>query len=85
MSEVPEYSAADTARGEAARLAGTLAAGIVSVLLMVAAERAAASPDFWRTARMRAARDGERILAALAGTAWRAAERARLAYERERA
>ena len=75
----------ETARNEAARQAVILAFGIASVLLMVAGQKAAASPDFYRSARMGAAKAAERQLAWLAGLAWRAAERARVAYERESA
>jgi hypothetical protein len=75
----------ETAQNEAARQAVILFFGIVSVLLMVAAQRAAGDPDFYRSARMRTAKAAERVLARLAGVSWRAAERARVAYEQESA
>jgi hypothetical protein len=84
MSE-PLPSPGETAQAEAARQAVILVAGIISVLLMVAAQRAAGDPDFYRSARMAVAKRAERVLAVLAGRAWRAAERARVAYEREAA
>ena len=78
---VPVPTPGETAQNEAARQAVILIFGIVSVLLMVAAQRAAADPDFYRTVRMRAAKASERMLARAAACAWRAAERARLRYE----
>ena len=75
----------ETAQNEAARQAVILVFGCVSVLLMVAVQRAAGDPDFCRTARMRVSKAAERALAMLAGRAWRAAERARAAYERDSA
>lgn len=78
-------TSADAAQSEAARQAVILAFSIVSVLLMVAAQRAAADPDFYRAWRMRASKGAERMLAMTAARAWAAAERARLAYERESA
>lgn len=63
----------------------TLAAGVISVAVMVAVQRGQADPDFWRTWRMRASKRAERCWARLAGWSWRQAERERVAYERERA
>lgn len=85
MSEPAEPTAADAAQSEAARQAVVLAFSIVSVLVAVAAQRAAADPDFYRTIRMRVTKGAERFLAMAAGRAWLAAERARVAYERESA
>jgi len=76
---------AESAQSEAARQAVILAFSVVSVLVVVAAQRAAADPDFYRTLRMGVSKRMERILALLAGRAWRAAERARVAYEKESA
>lgn len=84
MSE-PLPTTADTARDEAARQAVILAFSIIGVLLMVAAQRAAGDPDFYRTIRMRATKGAERLLAMAAARAWRAAERARQLYERDSA
>lgn len=81
----PDAVPADGAREEAARQAVMLAFSVVSVLLAVAAQRAAGDPDFYRTIRMRVTKGAERFLAMTAARAWRAAEAARLAYERESA
>jgi hypothetical protein len=75
----------DAASTEAARQAVVLAFGVVSVLIMVWAQRAAADPDFYRGQRMRAAKAAERALARLAAWSWSRAERARRAYDREAA
>ncbi|HWM96720.1 MAG TPA: hypothetical protein VNO54_06650 [Streptosporangiaceae bacterium] len=72
----------ETAQNEAARQAVILLFGIASVLLMVAAQRAAHDPQ---GLKMAVTKGAERLLARLAGQAWRAAERARVAYERESA
>jgi hypothetical protein len=87
VSEQPETvpTPGQTAQNEAARQAVILAFGIASVLLMIAAQKASGDPDFWRSCRMWAAKQRERFLARLAARSWRAAERARLAYERESA
>lgn len=76
---------AATVKGEAARQAVILAFGIVSVLVMVAAQRAAGDPDFYRSQRMKAAKASERLLARLAARAWKLAEAARREYESESA
>lgn len=81
--EVP--GAAEAAQSEAARQLVVLAFSVISVLLAVAAQRAAADPDFYRTIRMRVSKGAERFLAMTAARAWRAAERARRVYERESA
>lgn len=73
--------ASDAVQAEAARQAVILVFGIISVLVMVAAQRAAADPDFYRGQRMKAAKAAERGLARVAAWAWRRAERARLRYE----
>jgi hypothetical protein len=83
VTETP--TPAETAQNEAARQAVILLFGCVSVLLMVAAQRAAGNPDFYAGLRMRTSKAAERMLARLAGVSWRAAERARVAYERESA
>ncbi len=75
----------ETAANEAARQAVMLAFSIAGVLLMIAAQRAASDPDFYRGLRMRAAKCAERAAARMAAVAWRAAERARKAYEQESA
>lgn len=80
-----QQDTAATVKGEAARQAVMLAFGIVSVLVMVWAQRAASDPDFGREQRMRAAKTSERMLARLAARAWRLAERARREYEQESA
>ena len=84
MTEPTPAPAAEV-RAEASRQAVILAFSIAGVLLMVAAERAATDPDFGRTLRMRLSKGAERLLAMTAARAWRAAERARLAYERDTA
>jgi|HubBroStandDraft_3_1064219.scaffolds.fasta_scaffold132622_2 hypothetical protein len=84
MVEQPE-SPAGAVKSEAARQAVILAFGVVSVLVMVWAQRAAGDPDFYRSQRMRAAKASERILARLAARAWRLAEAARREYDRESA
>jgi len=80
-----EQTPADLAQAEAARQAVILAFGVVSVMIMVWAQRASSDPDFARRARMRAARQGERLAGRVAARAWQLAERARLAYERDQA
>jgi hypothetical protein len=82
---ITEQSTADTVQSEAARQAVILLFGVVSVLIMIGAQRAASDPDFYRTARMRAAKASERILARLAARAWKLAESARRDYESESA
>jgi hypothetical protein len=72
------------ARDEAARRAVILAFGVLSVVLMIWAERACSDPDVFRRARMRHARASERAWATIAARAWHAAERARLDYEEQR-
>lgn len=81
----PQPTTADSARDEAARQAVILAFSVVGVLIMVAAQRAAGDPDFYRTIRMKASKAAERLAAKAAARAWAAAERARRAYERESA
>ena len=85
MSEQPEVSAAEAAKVEAASQAVKLAFGVAGVLLMIAAQRAAGDPDFYRSLRMRAARRAERLLSQVAARCWQGAERARLAYDKESA
>ena len=60
VTEQQDTTAA-TVKGEAARQAVILAFGIVSVLVMVAAQRAAGDPDFYRSQRMKAAKASERM------------------------
>jgi hypothetical protein len=63
----------------------TLAFGIAWVLIMVWAQRASSGPDFYRAARMRAAKAGERLAARVAARSWGLAERARRSYEADAA
>jgi hypothetical protein len=84
MSPEEQGSSTSPVKDETARQAVILAFGVVSVLVYVWAQRWAADPDLARSGRMRAARHAERGWARLAGWAWRRAEQARLAYERER-
>ena len=58
--------------------------GAVILVIVYSWQRKMSEPDHWRQQRMRAAKSAERRLAGLAGWAWARAERARLAYERER-
>lgn len=60
-------------------LAALVVAGVI-----VSWQRKLSEPDHWRSQRMRWAKTTERMLARSAGWAWRHAERARVAYERER-
>jgi hypothetical protein len=78
-------SPAVTAKAEAARQVVILAFGVVSVLIMVWAQRASSDPDFYRAARMRAAKAGERLAARVAARSWGLAERARRSYEADAA
>jgi hypothetical protein len=80
-----QQDTAGTVQAEAARQAVILAFGIVSVLIMVWAQRASSDPDFYRAARMRTAKASERLLARLAARAWKSAERARRSYEQDTA
>jgi hypothetical protein len=80
----PDDDTSSVVRDETARQAVILAFGVVSVLVYVWAQRWAADPDLSRTGRMRAAKHAERAWARLAGWAWRRAEQARVAYERDR-
>lgn len=57
-----------------------LAAGVV----VASWQRKLTEPDHWRLQRMRWAKGTERAFAGCAGWMWRHAERARIAYERER-
>ena len=57
-----------------------LAAGVV----IASWQRKISEPDHWRSQRMRWAKGAERAFARGAGWMWRHAERARVAYERER-
>ena len=84
VTEQQDTTAA-TVKGEAARQAVILAFGIVSVLVMVAAPRAAGDPDFYRSQRMKAAKASDWLLARLAARAWKLAEAARREYESESA
>jgi len=77
----PPQTAGDTVQAEAARQAVILAFSILGVLVMIAAQRAAGDPDFYRMIRMRASRAAERVLATTAARAWTLAERARRVYE----
>ncbi len=85
MTEQQQATPGETAQNEAARQAVILAFSIAGVLLMVAAQRAAGDPDFYRGLRMRWSKAAERVLARAAGRLWAGAERARRAYEGESA
>jgi hypothetical protein len=81
---VDNPGAGAAAREEAARQGAWLAVMLVAVPVLVWLERKASDPDAWRTAKMRAAKGAERFCARSAGEWWALAERARVAYERER-
>jgi len=76
---------AEAARTEMARQIVILVFSVAGVVAYVWAQRQATDPDLSRTTRMRASKGLERGWARLAGWAWRQAERARLAYERDSA
>lgn len=57
-----------------------LAVGVV----IASMQRKTSEPDYWRQHRMKAAKAAERRFAGVAAWAWGKAERARVAYERER-
>lgn len=80
---VSRETAAAEIRAEAGRQAVILVFGVAGAALMWWLQRAAASPDAARTAKMRAAKVTERAAALTAGNCWRLAEAARRAYERE--
>lgn len=82
--ETPDGAAA-AARAEAARQLAGLAVTLATVPLVIWLQRKLAEPDAFRTLRMRLARHAERLCATGAKRLWEAAERARLAYEEERA
>lgn len=75
----------DTVGREAARQAVGLVLMTVAAVVLTLAERKAADPDFMRTVRMVSARQCERAAAGAAAGLWKVAERARRAYEAERA
>jgi hypothetical protein len=77
--------AGSAARAEAARQLVELAATLAAVPLIIWLQRKMGDPDAFRTLRMRLARSAERLCATGAKRLWEAAERARLAYEEERA
>jgi hypothetical protein len=81
----PDEPQPSVVRDETARQAVILLFGVASVLVYVWAQRWATDPDMSRTTRMRAVKHAERGWARLAGWAWRRAEHARLAYERDSA
>jgi hypothetical protein len=83
--DTPASPAGSTAREETTRQAIILVFSIAGVLLMIAAQRAAADPDFYRSLRMRAAKSLERAAARAAAWSWGRAEAARVAYDRESA
>lgn len=60
-------------------LAALIVAGVI-----VSWQRKLSEPDHWRQQRMRWAKVAERRFAGMAAWGWRHAERARVAYERER-
>ena len=77
-------AAAHPLRDETARQLVILAAGLAFVTIATVVERWLSQPDAMRTARMAAARTGERVAAAAASDCWHVAEWCRLAYERAR-
>lgn len=84
MSEQPATPAgARTPKQEAAIQLIGLAALIVAGVI-VSWQRKMSEPDHWRSQRMRWAKRLERNYASVAAWAWAKAERARVAYERER-
>jgi hypothetical protein len=85
VTEQASDSPAVTAKAEAARQLVILAFGIAGVLIMVWAQRASSDPDFYRAARMRAAKVSERLAARVAARSWGLAERARRSYESDAA
>jgi hypothetical protein len=86
MSDQPDDPAAVPGLGrEAGRQILVLAFTVAGILAAAWAERRASQADGFRSERMRAYRAAERASARAAGMLWRAAERARRAYERESA
>ena len=77
-------AAAHPLRDETARQLVILAAGLAFVTLATVVERWLSQPDAMRTARMTAARAGEKVAAAAASDCWHVAEWCRLAYEKAR-
>ena len=82
---MPDEGEGRPVRDEAARQAVALAFGVLAIVVYAIVQRKASQPDSLRTERMRALRGAERAAARLAGWAWRQAEKARQAYERESA
>ena len=82
MSEQPQETRERAKQELIVQLIGlaALAAGVV----IASWQRKTSEPDHWRSQRMRWAKATERGAARLAAWAWRHAERARVAYERER-
>lgn len=76
--------AKDAARAAAADQAVRLLFAVVAIPVLIGLQRAASDPDASRRLVMRAARIRERLLAAAAAACWKAAERARLDYEKQR-
>lgn len=81
MSEQPDTR--ERAKQEATAQVITIL-GAVVLVIVYSWQRKMSEPDHWRQQRMRVAKAAERRLAGLAAWAWGRAERARLAYERER-
>ena len=73
------------AREELAGQAVWLLAMVVAIPVLAWVERKATDPDAARAMKMRAAKFLERVAATSAANWWRVAEKARLAYEAERA
>ena len=80
-----EDGALSTAREEAARQGVWLLAMVIALPVLAYVERKSTDPDFLRLCKMRAAKAVERFAATTAAEWWKLAERARLAYEGERA
>ena len=70
-------------RDETGRQLVVLAAGLLFVGLASWLERWMSNPDAARTVKMHALHDAEVAFARVAASAWRWAERARVAYQRE--
>ena len=83
--EEPRPAASARAREELAGQAVWLGAMVVAIPVLAWVERKASDPDAARLLRMRVAKVVERVAATSARNWWLVAERARLAYEAERA
>jgi hypothetical protein len=82
---VTDHDAAGAAREEAAKTLTYLAILLVAIPVIAWVERKSADPAALRELRMRGAKGVERFAQLSAHQWWAVAERARLAYEAERA